>query len=95
MLLGVLRNVLSHAPACLWCLLACVDEQVDGDEPEDVEGDDNEESEGGFVVGDGYLSEDEGLRDDDEDDQQMMPAGGGSSSLCTFSGNRHAACTLT
>jgi hypothetical protein len=51
---------------------------VDGDEPEDVEGDDNEESEGGFVVGDGYLSEDEGLRDDDEEDQQMVPAGVGS-----------------
>eukprot|EP00775_Hariotina_reticulata_P013519 gene13519-13644_t len=49
---------------------------VDGDEPEDVDGDDNEESEGGFVVGDGYLSDDEGLRDDDEENQQMMPADG-------------------
>lgn len=40
------------------------DEAEDDEEPA---GDDADEDEEGFVVGDGYLSDDEGLKDEDGD----------------------------
>lgn len=49
--------------------------QDDVDDDEEPAGDDADEDEEGFVVGDGYLSEDEGLRDEDGD-TTMTPAGG-------------------
>jgi hypothetical protein len=49
---------------------------VDGDEPDDEACDEGDEDEEGFVVGDGYLSDDEGMRDDDGDAADE-PGGGG------------------
>lgn len=48
--------------------------QNDGEDDEEAAGDEVEEDEEGFVVGDGYLSEDEGLRDEDGD-TVMVPTG--------------------
>jgi hypothetical protein len=41
--------------------------QDDGDDEEEAAATEGEEDEEGFVVGDGYLSDDEGMRDADED----------------------------
>jgi hypothetical protein len=46
------------------CLLAVQNDGEDDEEPAATEGEEDEE---GFVVGDGYLSDDEGMRDADED----------------------------
>jgi hypothetical protein len=41
--------------------------QNDGEDDEEPAATEGEEDEEGFVVGDGYLSDDEGMRDADED----------------------------
>jgi hypothetical protein len=47
------------------CMPAAV--QNDGEDDEEPAATEGEEDEEGFVVGDGYLSDDEGMRDADED----------------------------
>jgi hypothetical protein len=60
----------------LLLVAVCLQADEDGDDEGGDEGDEDEE---GFVVGDGYLSDDEGMRDDEE------PLGEGTCSHTGFS----------
>jgi hypothetical protein len=64
-LVHLLPNLCSDGLAAAWSLhVPPQDEGEDDEEPAATEGEEDEE---GFVVGDGYLSDDEGMRDADED----------------------------
>lgn len=65
----------SSPSSCLTQHACCCGLQDDAEDDDDPAGEEGEEDEEGFVVGDGYLSEDEGLRDEDGD-AAMTPAGG-------------------